>query len=185
MIEIRLHGRGGQGVVKASQIIVKAAVNSGMQGQFIPFFGVERKGSPVYGYLRLSDKEIRRKTQIYEPDMVMIFDDSLIDLPETFEGLKKGGKVLINSRKGIDELNIPENASEVVAVDASGISERILGRILPNTSLLGAFTNMIGFVDKNEVLNSVEEVFGNDNRKAAEVALREIKYLKGGTDNAR
>ena len=78
MKEIRLHGRGGQGVVKASQIIVSAAVAGGRQGQFIPFFGVERKGSPVFGYLRLSDQEIRRKTQIYEPDMLVIMDDSLI-----------------------------------------------------------------------------------------------------------
>ena len=77
MKEIRLHGRGGQGVVKASHIVVKAAVRDNTYGQFIPFFGVERKGSPVFGFLRLSDTPIRRKTQIYHPDILMIFDDSL------------------------------------------------------------------------------------------------------------
>ena len=94
--EIRLHGRGGQGVVKASQMVVKAAVEGGLHGQFIPFFGVERKGSPVFGYLRLSTEEIRRKTQIYEPDVLVIMDDTLVGLPQTYAGLKDGGTVLIN-----------------------------------------------------------------------------------------
>lgn len=74
MKEIRLHGRGGQGVVKASQMVVAAAVKGGLHGQFIPFFGVERKGSPVFGYLRLSGEEIRRKTQIYEPDVIVVME---------------------------------------------------------------------------------------------------------------
>ena len=78
MKEIRLHGRGGQGVVKASHITVAAAVKGGLHGQFIPFFGVERKGSPVFGFLRLSEEPIRRKTQIYAPDVLVILDDSLL-----------------------------------------------------------------------------------------------------------
>ena len=88
MTEIRLHGKGGQGVVKASQIVVQAAVAGGLCGQFIPFFGVERKGSPVFGYLRLSDIEIRRKTQIYTPDIIVIMDDSLCSAAPTYAGLK-------------------------------------------------------------------------------------------------
>ena len=75
MKEIRLQGRGGQGVVKASQLVVEAAVEQNLYGQAIPFFGVERKGSPVFGYLRLSSSPIRRKTQGYEPDILIIFDD--------------------------------------------------------------------------------------------------------------
>ena len=116
MKEIRLHGRGGQGVVKASQIIVSAAVAGGRQGQFIPFFGVERKGSPVFGYLRLSDQEIRRKTQIYEPDMLVIMDDSLIGLESTYEGLKEGGMIVINSVKSPEELSIPAQAGDVAII---------------------------------------------------------------------
>ena len=87
MKEIRLHGRGGQGVVKASHIVVKAAVGGGTYGQFIPLFGVERKGSPVFGFLRLSQTPIRRKTQIYQPDILMIFDDSLVGLPATLPSI--------------------------------------------------------------------------------------------------
>ena len=78
MYEIRLQGRGGQGVVKASQLVVKAAVAGGLYGQSIPGFGVERKGSPVFGYLRLSHTPIRRKMQVYEPDILVILDDTLI-----------------------------------------------------------------------------------------------------------
>ena len=110
MKEIRLHGRGGQGVVKASHIVVKAAVSSGTHGQFIPFFGVERKGSPVFGFLRLSNEPIRRKTQVYEPDILMIFDDTLVKLPATYAGLKKGGTVIINSTKSIEALGVPAEA---------------------------------------------------------------------------
>lgn len=110
MKEIRLHGRGGQGVVKASHIVVKAAVGGGTYGQFIPFFGVERKGSPVFGFLRLSQMPIRRKTQIYRPDILMIFDDSLVGLPATYAGLKDGGMVIINSTKTPEELGVPAQA---------------------------------------------------------------------------
>ena len=98
MKEIRLHGRGGQGVVKASQIVVKAAVEGGGYGQFIPFFGVERKGSPVFGYLRLDDKTIRRKMQVYYPDILIIMDDTLTKLPDTYKGLKDGGLVMAQSQ---------------------------------------------------------------------------------------
>ena len=76
MQEIRLHGRGGQGLVKASHLVVKTAVETGRYGQFIPFFGVERKGSPVFGFLRLSGEPIRRKTQVYAPDVLVVLDDT-------------------------------------------------------------------------------------------------------------
>lgn len=85
-------------------MIVQAAVKCGMEGQFIPFFGVERKGSPVFGYLRLSNKEIRRKTQIYEPDVVVVMDDSLTLMPETYAGIKKNGVVVINTEKPLEKL---------------------------------------------------------------------------------
>ena len=137
MKEIRLHGRGGQGVVKASQMVVKAAVEGGLHGQFIPFFGVERKGSPVFGYLRLSTEEIRRKTQIYEPDVLVIMDDTLVGLPQTYAGLKDGGTVLINSTKPLSELGVPDCAGVVAEVDATGISERLFGQNLPNTAVQG------------------------------------------------
>lgn len=180
MVEIRLHGRGGQGVVKASQIIVQAAVAGGSQGQFIPFFGVERKGSPVFGYLRLSDEEIRRKTQIYEPDMLVIMDDTLVSLGSTYEGLKDGGMIIINSVREPSELGVPAAAGDVALVDASGIAERLLGRNIPNTAMLGAFLRATGLVSETALYEAVEEVFGEVNVKAAREAADQLRIYRKG-----
>lgn len=179
MKEIRLHGRGGQGVVKASQIVVKAVVKGKKQGQFIPFFGVERKGSPVFGYLRISKEPIRRKMQVYEPDIVMILDDSLAALPNTYEGLKVGGTVIMNTVRPADELHIPPQAGTVAIVDATGISERILGRDIPNTAMLGAFARVSGLVDKELLFQEIEDAFGAANREAAQAAFDQVESVKG------
>lgn len=178
MKEIRLHGRGGQGVVKASQIVVRAAVAGGKNGQFIPFFGVERKGSPVFGYLRISEKPIRRKMQVYEPEILVIMDDSLVGLPATYAGLKDGGTVVINSVKTAKELGIPANAGEVAIVDATGIAEELIGRNIPNTSMLGAFARASGLVDKEVLFDEIEKAFGAVNRQAAERAYEETAVTK-------
>ena len=178
MKEIRLHGRGGQGVVKASQLVVKAAVAGGSYGQFIPFFGVERKGSPVFGYLRLSDTPIRRKMQIYDPDILVIMDDSLVTLPATYEGLKDGGIVIVNSKKTAEELLVPKTVGVVATVDATGISEELFGKNIPNTSMLGAFAKITGLVDKEGLFDESAKTFGESNRKAAMRAYDEIKVIK-------
>ena len=174
MKEIRLHGRGGQGVVKASQIVVKAAVAGNSHGQFIPFFGVERKGSPVFGYLRLSDHEIRRKMQVYEPDVLVIMDDTLVHMPETYAGLKAGGTIIINSTKSDAELQIPAQAGVVAKVDATGISEDLFGRNLPNTAVLGAFAKVVDLVDKELLFEEIEKAFGAKNREAAQLAYDQV-----------
>lgn len=179
MKEIRLHGRGGQGVVKASQLIVKAAVQGGRHGQFIPFFGVERKGSPVFGYLRLSDVPIRRKMQIYTPDMLVILDDSLVALPATYDGLKEGGVILLNSTKTAEELQLPAQAGVAAAVDATGISEELLGKNIPNTAMLGAFAKLTGLVDKDVLFDEIAKTFGESNQKAAMRAYEAVKIIKG------
>ena len=178
MKEIRLHGRGGQGVVKASHIVVKAAVSSGSYGQFIPFFGVERKGSPVFGFLRLSDTPIRRKTQIYHPDILMIFDDSLVKLPATYAGLKEGGTVIINSLKTAEELGIPEQAGEIAVLDASGISEKLFGKNMPNTTMLGALARVTDLVDKNVLFDEIETAFGEKNRTAAQTGFDHVTIAR-------
>lgn len=175
MKEIRLHGRGGQGVVKASHIVVKAAVAGKTYGQFIPFFGVERKSSPVFGFLRLSDEPIRRKTQIYKPDILVIFDDSLVKLPATYAGLKDGGMVLINSTKTADELGVPAQAGEVHIVDASGISEELFGKNMPNTAMLGALAKVTDLVNKDILFDEIAAAFGEQNRLAAQTAFDSVK----------
>ena len=167
MKEIRLQGRGGQGVVKASQLVVEAAVAEGLYGQAIPFFGVERKGSPVFGYLRLSHSPIRCRMQVYEPDILIIFDDSLVSALETFDGLKAGGMVILNTTKTREELPLPPQAGSVWLVDAAGISEGLLGRNMPNTAMLGAFAKATGLVDKDTLLDKIEHTFGAENKEAA------------------
>ncbi len=174
MKEIRLHGRGGQGVVKASQLVVKAAVAGGKEGQFIPFFGVERKGSPVFGYLRVSDTAIRRRSQVYTPEILVIMDDSLISMPETYVGLLEGGTVVINTKKTVDELNLPESCKRVAIVDAKAVSEKVLGRNMPNTSVLGAMARATDLVDKELLFAVIEMEFGANNREAAEQAYEEV-----------
>lgn len=178
MKEIRLHGRGGQGVVKASQIVVRAVVAGNKNGQFIPFFGVERKGSPVFGYLRISDDVIRRKMQVYEPDMLIIMDDSLIGMPETYAGLKEGGSIIINTKKPLEELHVPPQTGMVAAVDATGISEKLMGKNVPNTSVLGAFAKVSGMVDRELLFTEIEKTFGAKNREAAQAGFDQVEILK-------
>lgn len=177
MKEIRLHGRGGQGVVKASQIVVKAVVRAGGYGQFIPFFGVERKGSPVFGYLRISDQNIRRKMQVYYPDILVILDDTLVGLPDTYKGFKDGGTVIINSVKSAEDLGIPESAGKIAFVDASGISEKLMEKNIPNTAILGAFAKATGLFNKDFILEEVGNTFGEINRKAAEEGYESVKII--------
>lgn len=167
MQEIRLHGRGGQGLVKASHLVVKTAVETGHYGQFIPFFGVERKGSPVFGFLRLSEKEIRRKTQVYEPDVLIILDDTLVHLPATYAGLKEGGTVVINSVHDAATLQIPAPAGKVAIVDATTIAMEEIGRSIPNTAMLGAFAKATGLVDAKTLFDNIAAEFGESNRAAA------------------
>lgn len=178
MKEIRLHGRGGQGVVKASHIVVKAAVAGNAYGQFIPFFGVERKGSPVFGFLRLSNTPIRRKTQVYNPDILMIFDDTLVHLPATYAGLKEGGTIIINSTKSAGELGIPAQAGEIAIIDASGISEKLFGKNMPNTSMLGALAKVTDFVNRDLLFDEIAAAFGEQNRVAAQIAYDSVVIAK-------
>lgn len=174
MKEIRLHGRGGQGVVKASQIVVKSAVDAGGYGQFIPFFGVERKGSPVFGFLRLADSPIRRNTQVYEPEILLIFDDTLVDLPATYDGLKQDGLIIVNSKKSASELKIPSQAGKVAIVDATGISLKLFGKNIPNTAMLGAFAKVTGLVDWEILLAEITSEFGEKNKEAAIAGYYEV-----------
>jgi len=178
MKEIRLHGRGGQGVVKSSQIVVKAAVDAGSFGQFIPFFGVERKGSPVYGYLRLDSQAIRRKMQVYEPEILLIFDDTLISMEETYAGVRENSLVVINTKLPIDKLMLPSAVSEVAALDATGIALETIGRSIPNTAMLGAFAKAAGLVDKDILFKEISSTFGEKNMEAAKTAYEKVSITK-------
>lgn len=174
MKEIRLHGRGGQGVVKSAQTIVRSVVESGAYAHFIPFFGVERKGSPVYGYLRIDDMEIREKCQVYEPEVLIVLDDTLLDMPQTFAGLKDGGAVILNTVKPLKSLEFPSNAGTIALVNATGIALNQLGRSIPNTAMLGAFAKVTGLLDWENLKEHIGKTFGEQNILAAEEAYEKV-----------
>lgn len=181
MIELRFHGRGGQGVVKAAQIIVSSVVDTGKYAQFIPFFGVERKGSPVFGFLRIDDKDIRIKTQVYTPKVLVVFDDTLLSMEKTFEGLQESGVVIINTKKSIDELNLPQNAKEVYLVDATEIAIENIKRNIPNTTMLGAFAKACkGFINWEVLQENIKVKFGEANVKSAQTAYEKIQKYELG-----
>ncbi|MDD1768063.1 MAG: 2-oxoacid:acceptor oxidoreductase family protein [Methanomassiliicoccales archaeon] len=160
MIEIRMHGRGGQGAVVASEMLARAAVKDGMHASAFPFFGVERRGCPVTAYCRIDDKPIRIHAGIYEPDYVIVLDPSLINMVDVFQGLKPEGKILINTTRTRDDLGI-KVPNEVITVDATGIAlKHGLGSEtapIVNTAIVGAFVKMFSRLSIGALLDSVRE----------------------------
>jgi 2-oxoacid:acceptor oxidoreductase gamma subunit (pyruvate/2-ketoisovalerate family) len=172
--EIRLHGRGGQGAVKAAQTLVQTVVEEGGFAQFIPFFGVERKGSPVYGFLRIDDKAIRLKTQVYDPHCLIVMDDTLFDSVPVFEGLRERGIVVINTRRDPGQWADLTKGGRVGVVDATRIATETVGKNMPpNTAMLGAFAKTAAWVDWDALQARIEENFGRDNLEAARRAYAE------------
>lgn len=175
MKEIRFHGRGGQGLVKAAHLIVEAVVEKGGYAQFVPFFGVERKGSPVYGFLRISDSPINVKTQVYTPDLLLVFDESLLTMPQTFDGFREGGTIIINSASALEDFDLPVKPGCIATVPATLIALESCKRDIPNTAMLGAFCRATNLADWMTIKSLVVLHFGVANGVAAERAYSEVK----------
>lgn len=177
MLEIRFHGRGGQGAVTAAELLVGAALRDGLQGQAIPLFGAERRGAPVVAYARIG-KDIKVRSGIREPDVIVVLDPALIRLVDVYSGLKKNGIVLINSSKE-EKIKIPEIAKGYV-VDASKIAVShglvISGWPLVNTPILGALVKATGVVSLNSLIEEIKARLpkGELNAKAAIEAYEEV-----------
>jgi len=165
MKEIRLHGRGGMGTVKAAELIVTAKVLSGGYGNSIPFFGFERQGAPVTSFVRLDEKPIRPKTQVYYPDCVIVLDPTIRRAVDVFEGLKDGGWLIINVEQGTkaSDLDLPSTVGTVVMVDATGLALKRLGKPITNTAMLGAFIRGTAWVGLGDVTDKVREFWGDKN----------------------
>jgi 2-oxoacid:acceptor oxidoreductase gamma subunit (pyruvate/2-ketoisovalerate family) len=154
MIEVRWHGRGGQGGVTSAELLAKAAYLDGYKGvQAFPFFGSERRGAPVKAFTRISTKEINVRSQIYEPDIVAVLDSSILDLIDVTEGLKEGGKVIVNTSSRASALNL--NRGHVYTYDGTGIALKlgllVAGLPVVNTTMLGAFAKATGLVKPQTV----------------------------------
>ncbi len=174
MIEIRFHGRGGQGAVTAAEILAKAAFEDGKYCQAFPFFGAERKGAPVMAFSRINDKPIRRRYQVYNPDHVLVLDETLIEAVDVLSGLKDGGKVIINTK---EDLKLGD--ADVHTIDATGIALDTLGVPIVNTVMLGAFAKVIGEVSLDSIIKIIKETFpgkiGEKNAEAAKIAFEKAK----------
>ncbi|MBN2013689.1 MAG: pyruvate ferredoxin oxidoreductase subunit gamma [Candidatus Altiarchaeota archaeon] len=175
MKEIRFHGRGGQGAVTAATLLAIAAFKDGRFSQAFPKFGVERRGAPVEAFTRISDRFIRRKNAVYEPDILVVLDSTLFDLVNVTDGLAKGGQVIINTEKKPEEFNI--GGAEVSTVDATSLAFEILGLDIVNTSILGAFAAFTGEVRKESLCEAVRENFPQ-NLAEKNVELVERTYDK-------
>ena len=178
--EIRIHGRGGQGGVTAAELLTRAAFREGKWVQAIPFFGAERRGAPVKAFARLSTEPILVRSQVYNPDYVIVLDSGLLDLVDVTEGLKKDGLLIVNTRKKPEELNIQH--TRVATVDATGIALElellVAGLPVLNTTMLGAFARATEEVKLESVIEAIEDTWtgaaGEKNAKAAELAYERL-----------
>ena len=164
MKEIRLHGIGGLGTVKAGEMLVHATVASGKYGNSIPFFGFERQGAPVTSYVRLGDQKIRAKNQVYHPNCALILDPSLLVSAPVFEGLTPDSSVILNTKvTDARELITNPNVKHVAWLDATSIALDLLGRPITNTIILGAFARATNWVDRSELEKVILHFFGEKN----------------------
>jgi pyruvate ferredoxin oxidoreductase gamma subunit len=173
MIEIRIHGRGGQGAVTASEILAIAAFHDGKFSQAFPSFGPERMGAPVEAYCRIDSKSINLRTHVYEPDYLIVLDGSLLKSVDITKGLKKSGIIVINSEEK------PKLDYKTYSIDATRIALEILGRPIVNTAMLGAFAKATGLVTMESIENALKEKFSGavleKNIQAVKKAYDELK----------
>ncbi|MBF0612478.1 MAG: 2-oxoacid:acceptor oxidoreductase [Magnetococcales bacterium] len=184
MYQIRIHGRGGQGVVSAAELLSTAAFLEGAHAQAFPSFGSERMGAPVVSYCRIDNKEIRLREPIAEPDVIIIQDPTLLRSVDVFSGLKPDGYLLINSAKGCVALGIEELARRLPdghygEVAATELAMKIVGRAVPNVPLLGGFAAMTRLISLASVEAAVKDKFsgkvGEANVQAARAAYQEMQ----------
>ncbi len=159
LVEICFHGRGGQGSVTAANLLVAAALDDGNLGvQAFPFFGAERRGAPVRAFARISDEEINLRSEVYNPDIVIVLDESIMDMVNVLKGLKKGGKILINTRKRPSDFPFSKDYT-VATVDATGIALKndiLVGGIpVVNTPILGAIPKILDRVTLESIQKNI------------------------------
>lgn len=175
MYEVRFHGRGGQGAVTAANILAIAAFKEGKDAQAFPMFGVERRGAPVQAFVRMDEKPIDVKTQIYEPDAVVVLDPTLLEVVDVTQGLKSGGIIILNTRKKPNEFEF--GGAKVFTVDATTIAvDNHLGtktNPIVNTAVLGAYSKAVGNVGMEAIREAIREnapIKPDENIKAADDA---------------
>ena len=180
MIEIRWHGRGGQGAKTASLLLADAAFNTGKYIQGFPEYGPERMGAPITAYNRISDEQITIHSNIYEPDYVVVVDDTLLECVDVTAGLKETGAIVINTTKEANEVRgkLKDYKGEVYTIDARKISLETLGKYFPNTPMLAAIVKVSKVMTDEELLNDMEGSFKHKFAKKPEVIEGNMNALK-------
>ena len=180
LIEIRWHGRGGQGAKTASLLLANAAFNTGKYIQGFPEYGPERMGAPITAYNRISTEPIRVHSNIYEPDYVVVVDDTLLNSINVTSGLKDTGAIIINTTKDYDYIKKALNnyKGEIYTIDARTISMETLGRYFPNTPMLAAIVKVANIIDEQDFFNDMQESFKHKFAKKPEVISGNMKALE-------
>ena len=191
MFQVRIHGRGGQGVVSGAELLSVAGFLEGRYAQALPSFGSERMGAPVMAFCRLDDKEIRLREPVLEPDALIIQDATLLHQVDLFTGLHEDGYILLNSTRGFDELGLAEftrdfRPARLCTVAATEIAIKHVGRAVPNVPLLGGFAAISGQVRLESVVAAVREKFphaiAEKNVAAATEAFEIVSRLRETAD---
>jgi len=189
VFQIRIHGRGGQGVVTAAEMISIAAFREGKHAQAFPSFGSERTGAPVVAYCRIDDREIRLREPIMQPDALVIQDPTLLHQVDIFAGLSAEGYILINTTRTLEALGLHEflrafRADRVCTLPATELAMKHVGRPLPNAALLGGFSALSGVISLASVAGAIREKFSGkvaeSNVAAATAAHEEVSHAEAG-----
>jgi pyruvate ferredoxin oxidoreductase gamma subunit len=161
MLEVRIHGRGGQGGVTSAELVALAAISEGKYAQAFPSFGPERRGAPVLSFIRIDDRKIRARYEIREPDVVVVLDPSLIEVASVTLGIREGGILVVNTRKPIAQLKQEYGIGvRTAVVDATGIAREVLGLPITNTTMIGALVRATGAVDIESLVEPLKHRFG-------------------------
>jgi pyruvate ferredoxin oxidoreductase gamma subunit len=179
MIEIRWHGRGGQGAVTSVELLAVAAIDEGKHAQAFPSFGPERRGAPVEAFNRVDQKQIKVRSRIYNPDVAVVLDEGLVGLVNVAAGLKPDGILIVNTAKSAEEVKKALNyKGKIATVDATGIAWKELGVPITNTTMLGALIKVTKVVKIDSLRAPVEHRFGriaSKNMAALKRAYDEVK----------
>ena len=187
LVEIRWHGRGGQGAKTAALLLADVAFKTGSFVQGFPEYGPERMGAPITAYNRISESEIRVHSNIYEPDYVVVVDEGLLDVVRVTDGLKADGGIVVNTSKSPDEIREKLNGytGKVYTIDARKVSKACLGKYFPNTPMLAAIVKVQGVMEKEIFLKEMENSFSHKFASKPEVIEGNMNALNMAFEEVR
>jgi pyruvate ferredoxin oxidoreductase gamma subunit len=172
MLEMRFHGRGGQGAVTSAELVARAAIATGKWATAFPSFGPERRGAPVVAFARMDDSPIRLRSKIYSPDAVIVLDPSLLDIANPTEGLRENGVLIVNSSHDAAALKKKLSYNgRIAVVDATRIAREVLGLPITNTTMVGALVKATGMLSVDSLTDPFKERFGK-------IAARNIEAME-------